>query len=137
MDSVSNTLLLLLMPCYYCYSTSSDTHLSIGTCLMRGENDDRLTYPVKGTFTIRLLNRLGDHSHFQHKITYDNKTRPEAYERVKDCNDFARLGVSINQFAPLSVLDYNVERGSQYLADDCICIQLMHAEFVHRTRSLF
>ncbi len=110
-----------------------DTHLSVGACLMRGESDSRLSYPARGQLTVRLVNQTGDHSHIQHTIEYNDSTRPEACERVKNCNDFAKLGLCVNQFAPLEILDYNEKRVTQYLVNDTIHLQVVHAKFVHRT----
>ena len=99
---------------------------------MRGENDARLAYPAKGELTVRLVNQTGDHNHIQHTIQYNSTTRPEACERVKNCNDFAKVGLSVNQFAPLEILDYNEKQGTQYLVNNTIWLQVVHAKFVHR-----
>ena len=100
---------------------------------MRGENDDRLNFPIRGEITLRLVNQTSDRNHIQQTIEFNDKSIPEACERVKDCNDFARIGISMNQLVPLALLDYSAERGTQYLVNDTIYIQVMYANFVHRS----
>ena len=123
---------------YFIYTLvySIDAHLSLGVCLMRGETDQRLIFPVGGKLTLRLLNQTGDRNHIQHTFKFDDNTRPEARERVTDCNDFARIATSVNQFVPLAQLDYNAETGTQYLVDDTLYFQIMHSDFLHR-RTIF
>ena len=108
------------------------THLSVGVCLMRGENDDHLAFPIRGALTLRLLNQTGDHSHVQQVFEYTDDTRPEVCDQVKNCMDFAPVALSIHQFVPLSLLEYNETQGTQYLVNDCLYIQIMEADFVHR-----
>ncbi len=36
------------------------THVSVYICLMRGDNDDNLKWPFKGTIEVSLLNQLED-----------------------------------------------------------------------------
>ena len=43
------------------------THVSVCACLMKGDNDDSLTWPFTGTVTFELLNQLEDKNH--HKKT--------------------------------------------------------------------
>ena len=111
---------------------TTDSHVSMGVCLMRGENDHRLEFPVKGDLTIQLLNQIGNDGHVRHTFTFNDTTNPDARRKVEDCNDFAPVGICAEQFIPLSLLDYNDERGTQYLANDTIFIQVMEAKFVHR-----
>ena len=99
---------------------------------MRGENDDHLAFPIRGALTLRLLNQTGDHSHVQQAFEFTDDTRPEVCDQVKNCMDFAPVALSIHQFVPLSLLEYNETQGTQYLVDDCLYIQIMEADFVHR-----
>ena len=39
------------------------THITVGTCLMRGEFDSQLKWPFRGTVTIQLVNQLEDKEH--------------------------------------------------------------------------
>ena len=46
------------------------THLSVYACLMKGDNDDSLTWPFTGTVTVTLLNQLEDENHYAEKINF-------------------------------------------------------------------
>ena len=39
------------------------THVSIGIFLMKGDNDDNLSWPVKGSLHIQLLNQSANNNH--------------------------------------------------------------------------
>ena len=38
-------------------------HLSVELYLMKGQNDDELTWPLRGKFEIKLLNQISDSEH--------------------------------------------------------------------------
>ena len=42
---------------------SFNDHVEVGVFLMKGDHDDHLTWPVKGTLTVQLLNQLSDSNH--------------------------------------------------------------------------
>ena len=44
-----------------------DDYVTVGVYLMKGDHDDHLTWPVKGTLTVRLLNQLSDSNHSELK----------------------------------------------------------------------
>ena len=56
------------------YDVAKGTHLSMFLYVMRGRHDDELTWPLKGTFDIKLLNQLSDSEHLSVTITFDNNT---------------------------------------------------------------
>ena len=56
------------------YSDGEGTHLSMFLHVMRGIHDDELTWPLKGTFDMKLLNQLSDSEHLLVTITFDKKT---------------------------------------------------------------
>ena len=49
-----------------------DTHVSVFAFLMKGENDDYLSWPFTGTVTVELLNhgQLEDKNHFSETIKF-------------------------------------------------------------------
>ncbi len=71
------------------------THISVETCLMKGDNDDYLTWPFVGTVTFELLNQLKDRGH--HKGTFTFPQNHLASYRVVD-DEIATDGFSIDQF---------------------------------------
>ena len=46
------------------------THLSVFAYLMKGDNDDSLTWPFNGTVTVALLNQLEDKNHHTKRTTF-------------------------------------------------------------------
>lgn len=98
---------------------------------MKGELDDVLNFPVQGKIYIRLLNQLGDHAHVEGVYHFNDETRAEARGRVVGGGDFAPLALSIDQFIPLSNIDYN-NTTTQYLLNECLYFQVMQTDFIHR-----
>ena len=41
----------------------SEDYVTVFVCIMKGDHDHHLTWPVKGTLTLQLLNRLSDSNH--------------------------------------------------------------------------
>ena len=47
------------------------THLSVYMILMKGPHDDELTWPLRGTFKVTLLNQISDSEHHSITVAYD------------------------------------------------------------------
>ena len=45
------------------WSSGNGTHISVFAYLMKGDNDDSLTWPFTGSITFELLNQLEDNNH--------------------------------------------------------------------------
>jgi TNF receptor-associated factor 4 len=103
-----------------CHSDESKgTHISVFVCMMRGENDDRLTWPFSGEVNIELLNQLEDANHFARLICYtDEKSRKRVY------TSNTGEGSGHRAFCPHSGLVYDATRNCQYLKDDCLCFRV-------------
>ena len=56
----------------YPYGDRKDNYISLYCHLMRGENDDHLKWPFKGTITITLLNQLKDNGHLTKTLHLGN-----------------------------------------------------------------
>ena len=48
----------------------STTHISVSLILMKGENDNKLKWPFKGTIEIQLLNQDQDEGHYEHIVDF-------------------------------------------------------------------
>ena len=96
------------------------THISLGASLMRGENDDNLTWPFTGTVTVDLLNQLADQRHHRTIITYQEGKDDQHNRRVVAGEMSAAWGRF--QFVSHSALRHNpwVRNIRQYLKDDCL-----------------
>ncbi len=60
----------------------NSTHVSVFVYLMRGEYDDELTWPFRGTITFQLLNVTGD-NHKSHLCVYDDGVEAKNCETTK------------------------------------------------------
>ena len=95
------------------------THLSVYVLMMCGENDDKLLWPFSGKVEVELLNQLDDKNHRKDMFIYDSKADELSGQRVTD----RELGIHYygeTEFVRNSDLEYNAERGCQYLMDDCL-----------------
>lgn len=50
------------------------THVSVHAYLMRGEHDDTLQWPLRGTITVQLLNQASDQFHYEQTSEFTNRT---------------------------------------------------------------
>lgn len=60
------------------------THIAVFLSLMRGEFDDQLKWPFRGSITIQLLSQQGDAGHYTDCITYRDGTPDLMAGRVMD-----------------------------------------------------
>ena len=99
---------------------SKGTHVSVYLCLMKGENDNALTWPIRYTCTITLLNQLKDEGHYSR--TYDSpidKSNIAYLSRVLD-GDEKGGGWGLPKFIAHTKLDLQEEEQCQYLKDDSL-----------------
>ena len=71
------------------------THVSVFSYLMKGDNDDSLTWPFPGTVTVELLNQLEDKNHYKRTITFSADSR--ASKRVVN-GERASVGWGCHEF---------------------------------------
>ena len=83
------------------------THVTADLYLQRDDQDDKLSWPVKVTGYLQLLNQQGDHRHVVATLTAEVNCDI-------DCIEFART------FIPHSELGYNAVKDTQCLKDDYI-----------------
>ena len=101
------------------YGNGKGTHVSVFAYLMRGDNDDNLNWPFKGTIKVSLLNQLEDGQHhtkepwsLSHNVPRECSGRVTQGERGKD-------GWGIRQFIHHQDL-YKVGKTCQYLKNDTL-----------------
>ena len=108
--------------CIYVYANGNDdgegTHVSVYACLMRGRNDDNLSWPFRGEVTITLLNQLEDTNHFTDTLTYSEDVDDDSNRRVVDSDRGSGYGWPT--FISHDQLGYDVELNCQYLKDNCL-----------------
>ena len=94
-------------------SDSKGTHVSVFAYLMKGDNDDSLTWPFTGIVTFELLNQLEDknhHTYYTLQFPADNEVSGRVLERER--------GWGYSKFISHTKLDYNSDKNCQYLKDD-------------------
>ena len=95
-----------------------DTHVSCFICLMSGEYDDILEWPLQKEVTVELLNQLEDKNHHKETIGFDESTAQEYKERV--VGEQYGSGWGCPQFISHSQLGYNSSLNCRYLKDDTL-----------------
>ena len=102
--------------------TGKGTHISVYVYLMRGKNDDNLSWPFRGEVTITLLNQLADKSHHTYTVQYTQDT-DDKYSRRVD-SDRGNHGLGKSKLIPHNRLDHDAGQNCQYLKDDCLYFRI-------------
>ena len=105
------------------YGTGEGTHVSVFTCLMRGEFDSHLKWPLRGTVTIQLVNQLEYKEHHTGTIAYSDALSDSCSGRMTD--DGYSLGAGIVRFLRHSALGLSEAKNRQYLKDDCLVFRIV------------
>ena len=96
------------------------THVSVYINLMRGDNDDNLKWPFKGTIKVSLLNQLEDGQHFTRQPWSPGSNIPEDIRgRVTD-SERAGKGRGYPRFISHQELSYQGNKNSQYMKDNTL-----------------
>ena len=105
------------------------THMSMYIHLMQGLHDSELHWPFEGDVKLKLLNRRTNDKHYEKTFTFDRHSNIQACRRVyngiltdtgmasSDCEGFGF-------FIPHSDLPFNSGKGTEYLKDDILKIQI-------------
>ena len=95
------------------------THISLYVSLMKGEYDDRLSWPFKGEVKIVMLNWLEDKNHIEEKISFNKTAGEKVCGRVTQ-GSRALIGRGRNQFLPQVDLTRNEARNIEYCRNGCL-----------------
>ena len=96
------------------------THVSVYIYLMRGDNDDNLKWPFKGTIEVSLLNQLEDGQHQMQQVWPPYQNIPEdTCGRVTE-GKRAVKGWGYSKFISQQDLSYKGDKNCQYLKDDTL-----------------
>ena len=97
------------------------THVSVYLHLMKGENDDALTWPIKYKCTITLLNQLKDEGHHTYTLNSpEDKGDIALYLSRVLSSDKGTTGWGLPKFIAHTKLDLQEEEQCQYLKDDSL-----------------
>ncbi len=99
------------------------THVSVWVVLMRGDYDDQLEFPFKGTVTFELLNQLEDNNH--HTASYTFEGTQDSSKRVID-REMSTSANGVHAFISHGNLGHNTTENCQcqYLKDDCLVFRV-------------
>ena len=108
------------------------THISVYVNVMKGEYDDHLKWPFRGSITIQLCNqRDPTREHFEETIvfTYDASN---IASRVTD-GEVAEHGLGIPTFIKHSQLGLHVKKNVevQYLKNDCLRFRVSRVDLMN------
>ena len=85
---------------------------------MKGDHDDHLSWPVRGTLTVQLLNQISDSNHSDPVGFLFNGSAACCHRVTK--GTASNNGVWNNKFIPHERLSYNADKNCQYLMNDCV-----------------
>ena len=95
------------------------THVSVFIHLMKGPIDDHLQFPIRGIFTVELMNWISDSQHIQWPIAFDDCIP----HRERVMTGKRAVGWGIPQF--ISHNDLMMSSSSQkYLDEDKMCFKI-------------
>ena len=94
------------------------THLSVYLCLMKGENDDHLKWPLYLTMQFTLLNQASDSNHVLKQINFAKGTEKSNGRVTQDVK--AEVGRGKTEWIPLSSLVEDPTKDVQFLKNDSL-----------------
>ena len=108
-------------------STAKGTHLSVCVYLMKGENDDCLGWPFKGSVTVKLLNWMEDRNHLEHTFSTTSAADLQSFSRV---SSGVRAPGEMYQrhFIAHRELEFNGEKKTHYVMKDVLCFVISSVE---------
>ena len=98
---------------------AKNTHVSLYVYLMRGDNDDSLKWPFKGTIKVSLLNQLEDGQHFNKELWSPDDDVPERSSGRVTEGEISE-GWGLPDFISHQELSYCGDKNCQYLKDDTL-----------------
>ena len=90
-------------------------HVGVYLNLMPGPNDDTLQFPMRGKFTITLLNQIEDCNHDINVLDL-NESSDDAFDRKQSATN----GIGYPEFIRHSSLPFNPATNTQYLKDSTL-----------------
>ena len=96
------------------------THVSAHVCLMRGDHDDNLKWPFKGTIKVSLLNQLEDGQHCTRQLWSPDSNVSEATSNRVTGREKASAFWGLPRFVSHQDLSCNGRNKLQYLKDNTL-----------------
>ena len=102
--------------------TYHENYISVYVYLMKGDHDDHLAWPVKGTLTVQLLNQLSNSDHSDAVMFHFNGSNVEC--KKVSTGTKSSYGVYQHKFIPYDRLFNHAIKKCQYLMDDCVIFKV-------------
>ena len=103
------------------------THVSLYVYLMRGENDDKLSWPFRGNVQIHLLNQIAEAGNHEQVIDFSQLTPTVVADRVT-IGERASRGQGYAQFVSYLDLKFDTLRNRQFLKNDQLKFRVVAVE---------
>ena len=103
------------------------THVSLYVYLMRGENDDKLSWPFRGNVQIHLLNQIAEAGNHEQVIDFSQLTPTVVADRVT-IGERASRGQGYAQFVSYLDLKLDTLRNRQFLKNDELKFRVVAVE---------
>lgn len=101
----------------------NESYVTVYVCLMRGEYDNHLKWPLLAEITVQLCNQLTDRYHATGVIRFTDKT-PSWFSSRVEMGERAIEGWGLQRFIAHDELGYNSVKNRQYLKDDKMCFRI-------------
>ena len=98
------------------------TYVSVYVCLIEGEYDEQLKWPLNANITLQLLNWSQDSNHIQHTIT-DYKAQLDD-RTIIHATDIAPDSWGKEQFISHSAISNNDNSDIRYIDNDMLCFNI-------------
>ena len=102
------------------YGAEKGSHVSVFIYLMRGDNDNNLKWPFKGTIKVSLLNQLEDGQHRTNKLWSPNEDIREGIRSRVKWGEKALSGSGQSKYLSHPGLSYQGDKNCQYLKDNTL-----------------
>ena len=111
------------------------THISCYVYLMKGEYDDTLEWPFRGTVHVQILNQLQDENHHYEKITFNSKENKNYNSKVSTSSMMGVTGLGKSKFIFLPELSYKLSLNRQYLKDDSLYFRVSEVNVLSSSKA--
>ena len=107
--------------------SGAGTHLTLYVRLMKGDNDDKLSFPLNATITVQILNILSDSNHRERTI--DHYNAPIEYRTRITEKDTAPRGMGNTQFISHTELLDNTNN-VKFIDNDKLYIRIVSVDII-------
>ncbi len=119
------------------YSAGKGSHVSVSCALMKGEDDDALSWPIEADIIVEMVNWRENKNHKSHTISLNQGANIKSVSRVP-ITGVAEIAWGGPTFATHSSLSHNPTTNTQYLNQDCLLFRVqsyaLYSDKVSATR---